>query len=107
MRERRSGCILAIGSRAATLPVATLTPYAASKAALSALIRGIAVENRDARITANLVTPGTIDTPANRTAMPNADTSRWVKPEQIAALLLHLASPSGSQISGVEIPIGD
>ncbi|MBL8215551.1 MAG: SDR family NAD(P)-dependent oxidoreductase [Bryobacterales bacterium] len=107
MRERRTGCVLAIGSRAASQPVATLTAYAASKAALSALIRGIAVENRAAGITANLVTPGTIDTPANRAAMPDADPSRWVKPEQIAALLLHLASPLGSQISGVEIPIGD
>lgn len=107
MQRRGTGCILAIGSRAASQPVGTLTAYAASKAALSAVIRGIAVENRAAGITANLVTPGTIDTPANRKAMPDADPARWVKPEQIAALLVHLASPMGSQISGVEIPIGE
>lgn len=107
MRARGTGCILAIGSRAASQPVATVTAYAASKAALAALIRGIAVENRAAGITANVVMPGTIDTPANRKAMPDADPARWVKSEQIAALLVHLASPLGSQISGVEIPIGE
>jgi NAD(P)-dependent dehydrogenase (short-subunit alcohol dehydrogenase family) len=107
MRERGTGRILAIGSRAASHPVPTLTAYAASKAALAALVRGLAVENRDRGITANLVTPGTIDTAANRKAMPDADASRWVKPEQIAALLVHLATPWGSQISGVEIPIGE
>lgn len=105
MRERRSGSIVAIGSRTTLEPVAGLGLYSASKAALVSLVRTVALENRDLGISANVVLPGTMDTSANRAAMPAADPARWVQPSQIAALLVHLASPQARQITGAVIPV--
>ena len=68
------------------------------------LIRTIALENEDQGISANTVLPGMMDTPGNRTD-PHADRSRWVQPSQVAALLVHLASDAGEQITGAAIPI--
>ena len=105
MRQKRSGRILAIGSRAAVEPQAAIGVYSASKAALVSLIRTIALENKDTCITANVILPGTMDTPANRASDPNADFAKWIQPAQVAALLLHLASDAGAQINGAVIPI--
>jgi NAD(P)-dependent dehydrogenase (short-subunit alcohol dehydrogenase family) len=105
MRRQGSGRILAIGSRSAVEPAAMSAAYNASKAALVSLIRTVAIENQDQGISANIVLPGTMDTPANRNADPAADYSKWVQPEQVAALLVHLASGNASQISGAVIPI--
>jgi NAD(P)-dependent dehydrogenase (short-subunit alcohol dehydrogenase family) len=105
MRNQGGGRILAIGSRAAVEPSPDAGAYAASKAALVSLIRTIASENKDRSITANVILPGTMDTPANRKAMPQADYSKWVQPSQVANVLVTLASDSASQISGAAIPI--
>jgi NAD(P)-dependent dehydrogenase (short-subunit alcohol dehydrogenase family) len=105
MRRQGSGRIAAIGSIAAIEPQAMSGAYAASKAALVSLIRTTARENRDKSITANIVLPGTMDTPANRAAMPNADPAKWVHPNQVAQLLVHLILGESSQISGAVIPI--
>ncbi len=105
MRAAGGGRIVAIGSRAALEPPATLGAYSASKAALVSLIRTMAAENKDAGITANVVLPGTIDTPANRAAMPGADPSGWVKPERIASLILWLCSDDAAQVTGAAIPM--
>ncbi|MGC4054201.1 MAG: SDR family NAD(P)-dependent oxidoreductase [Paludibaculum sp.] len=104
MREQKSGRLLAIGSRAAVEPVATAAAYSASKAALVSLVKAIALENQDAGITANVILPGAIDTPANRAAMPDADHTKWVSPGQIANLLVHVAGDGLSQLSGAVIP---
>jgi|KBSMisStandDraft_5_1062788.scaffolds.fasta_scaffold302090_2 NAD(P)-dependent dehydrogenase (short-subunit alcohol dehydrogenase family) len=105
MRTRGSGRILAIGSKAAVEPVAKVGAYAASKAALVSLVRTVAIENKDRGITANIVLPGTMDTPGNRAAMPGADPSKWVHPSQVASMLVHLATDEASQISGAAIPV--
>jgi NAD(P)-dependent dehydrogenase (short-subunit alcohol dehydrogenase family) len=105
MRNQGSGRILAIGSRAAVDPAARIGAYSASKAALVSLIRTVAIENKDTGISANVVLPGTMDTPANRAGDPQADFSKWVQPAQVAALLLHLASDAASQVSGAAIPV--
>lgn len=105
MRRQGAGRILAIGTRAAVEPAARIGAYAASKAALVALIRTVAKENKDCAITANIVLPATMDTPGNRAADPKADFTRWVQPAEVAALLVHLASEAASQISGAVIPI--
>ncbi len=105
MRKQCSGRILAVASRTALEPSAMVGAYTASKAALVSLVRTIAIENKDLSITANSVLPGTMDTPANRAAMPDADTSQWVDPSQVAALLAHLASDNASQITGTAIPV--
>lgn len=105
MRERKSGRIIAIGSRAAVEPGPKVAAYSASKAALVALVRAIAAENAAAGISANVVLPGTMDTPANRTAMPEADRGKWVRTEQVAQLILSLSSEGLSQVSGAAIPV--
>lgn len=105
MKLQGGGCILATGSRAALEPSPHVAAYAASKAALVALIRSAAAEYRSAGIRLNAVLPGTMDTKANRDAMPNADHSQWVDPAQVAALYVHLAGDSSSQVSGALIPI--
>jgi NAD(P)-dependent dehydrogenase (short-subunit alcohol dehydrogenase family) len=105
MRAQGAGRILAIGSRTAVEPAALVGAYTASKAALIALIRTVAAENKDSGISANVILPGTIDTPANRTVSPDADFSKWVHPCQIAGLLVHLASDRAAQINGAVIPV--
>jgi NAD(P)-dependent dehydrogenase (short-subunit alcohol dehydrogenase family) len=105
MQRQRSGRILAIGSKAAVEPGAMASAYSASKAALVSLILTIAQENKDLCISANVVLPATMDTPANRVADPQADVSKWVDPGQVAAMLLHLASDAASQVTGAVIPV--
>ena len=105
MRQQGSGRILAVASRQAVEPSAMVGAYSASKAALVSLIRTIALENKDRCISANTVLPGTMDTPGNRASDPKADDSQWVQPSQVAAILLHLASDAGGQITGAAIPI--
>lgn len=103
MRKARSGRILAVGSRVAHERHAGIAAYSATKLALASLIESVAAENKDAGITANIVLPGTMDTPANRT--PGADTSRWIPPRSVAELLLYLASDKGTHINGAAIPV--
>ncbi len=105
MRRARHGRIVAVGSRIAVEPQAASGAYGASKAALISLVRTVAIENREYGITANIVLPGTIDTPANRSAMPDADTANWVSPAQVAKLILWLSTDEASQVSGAQIPI--
>ncbi len=104
MRKAGTGRIVAIGSRAAEDPGPTVGAYSASKAALVSLIRTVALENKDAGITANVILPGTIDTPANRNAMPSADTAGWVQPASIASLIVWLAGDAGKDVTGAAIP---
>jgi NAD(P)-dependent dehydrogenase (short-subunit alcohol dehydrogenase family) len=105
MRTQGSGRILAIGSKAAVEPAANAAVYAASKAALVSLVRTVARENSDRNIAANVVLPGTMDTPANRKSDPGADFSKWVQPSQVAQLLVHLMADQSSQINGAVIPV--
>src|SRR5437762_4445510 len=103
LRNTGNGRIIATGSRAALEPGAGVGAYSASKAAMVSLIRTVALENKDAGLTANVILPGTIDTPANRKAIPNADVSRWVQPASVAELVVWLASEAGKDINGSEI----
>jgi NAD(P)-dependent dehydrogenase (short-subunit alcohol dehydrogenase family) len=105
MRKAGLGRIIAIGSRAAEAPGAGVGAYSASKAAMVSLVRTVAVENKDSGITANVILPGTIDTAANRTAMPKGDASQWVQPSAIASLIVWLASDSASDVTGAAIPV--
>src|SRR5215471_21080358 len=66
LRKTGTGRIIAIGSRAALEPGAGVGAYSASKAAMVSLVRTVALENEDAGLTANVILPGTMDTPANR-----------------------------------------
>jgi NAD(P)-dependent dehydrogenase (short-subunit alcohol dehydrogenase family) len=105
LRNTGNGRIIAIGSRAALEPGANVGAYSASKAAMVALIRTAALENKDAGLTANVILPGTLDTPANRKAMPNADFSKWVRPATVASLMTWLAGDAGNDVNGAVIPV--
>jgi NAD(P)-dependent dehydrogenase (short-subunit alcohol dehydrogenase family) len=105
LRAQGGGRLLAVGSRAAVEPSPGSALYAASKAALVSLIRTLAAENKDRGITANIILPGTLDTPANRAAMPGANFAQWVPPPQVASLLVHLTSDDASHVTGAAIPI--
>ena len=105
MRRAGSGRIVAIGSRAAEDPGPGVAAYSASKAALVSLIRTVALENKDLAITSNVVLPGTMDTPANRKDMPNADPSKWVQPASVASLIVWLAGDAGKDVNGAAIPV--
>ncbi len=105
MRAAGSGRIVGIGSRAAVEPQPTIAAYSASKAALLSLILSVAKENKDRGITANIILPGTMDTPANRAGDPKADFSKWVDPQQVADLAMWLASDAAAQVSGAAIPV--
>ena len=105
MRKAGAGRIIAIGSRAAEAPGPSVGAYSASKAALVSLVRTVALENKDAGITANVILPGTMDTPANRKAMPGADTSTWVQPASVASLIVWLAGDAGNDVTGAAIPV--
>jgi len=105
MRKTRNGRIVAIGSKQAVEPGAQVGAYSASKAAMVSLIRTVALENKDAGITANVILPGTIDTPANRRNMPDAEVSKWVQPSAIASLICWLASDAGKDVNGAMIPV--
>lgn len=79
--------------------------YAVSKAGVVVLTETIAEEVRKYDINVNCILPSTIDTPDNRQILPEADFSKWVKPEQIAKVLLFLVSEDSSTISGASIPV--
>jgi NAD(P)-dependent dehydrogenase (short-subunit alcohol dehydrogenase family) len=105
MRQAGVGRIIAIGSRQAEFPAAKVGAYSASKAAVVSLIKTVAIENKDEGITANVILPTTMDTPANRKAMPGADTSQWVEPSSVASLVLWLASDAGKDVTGAALPV--
>jgi NAD(P)-dependent dehydrogenase (short-subunit alcohol dehydrogenase family) len=105
MMAAKRGRIVAVGSRAAMEPSPGISAYAVSKAGLVALVRNTAAEVKDSGITVNAVLPSTIDTAANRKAMPGADFSKWVSPESIAQLIMWLCSDAAADVSGAAIPI--
>jgi NAD(P)-dependent dehydrogenase (short-subunit alcohol dehydrogenase family) len=105
MRKAGGGRIIAVGSRAAEDPGPKVGAYSASKAAMVSLMRTVALENKDAGVTANVILPGTIDTPTNRRDMPKADTSQWVRPVSIASLIVWLTSDAGKDVTGAAIPV--
>ena len=105
LRKSEKGRIVAIGSLTAIEAHAGLGAYVTFKAALTTLIQTVALENKDSGLRANLVLPGTMDTPGNRKSMPGADFSKWVQPADVADLVLWLADERAGHITGTAIPI--
>ena len=105
MVRRGGGRIVAVSSRAALRPFAGASAYAASKAALIALVAAASEEVKHDGVTVNCVLPSVIDTPANRAAQGDADHSRWVKPEEIGHVIRFLASPEASAVTGAALPV--
>jgi NAD(P)-dependent dehydrogenase (short-subunit alcohol dehydrogenase family) len=99
------GRIVNIGAAGAIKAAAGMGSYAASKAGVAKLSEALADELKDRGITVNAILPSIIDTPANRADMPKADFERWVKPAQVADLIVFLLSDRASAITGALIPI--
>jgi NAD(P)-dependent dehydrogenase (short-subunit alcohol dehydrogenase family) len=97
--------VVAVGSRAAETGGAGMAAYAVSKVAVHALVRVLALENAERGVRFNAVLPGTIDTPANRRAMPGADRSKWTSPEAIARVMAFLLSPDSVPTTGALVPV--
>jgi NAD(P)-dependent dehydrogenase (short-subunit alcohol dehydrogenase family) len=106
MQQAGEGKIVHVAGRAALLGSAGVAAYAAAKSAVVRLTESLAAELREHGINVNCVLPGTIDTPANRAAMPNADFSRWVAPEAVGEVILFLCSPAARALYGAAIPVG-
>ncbi len=105
MIEQNYGKIINISSRPALKGSAGVGAYSASKAGVLNLTETIADEVKDYDINVNAVLPSTIDTPANRRDMPDADYSKWVRPEDIARVIVFLSSDDSKPISGAGIPV--
>jgi NAD(P)-dependent dehydrogenase (short-subunit alcohol dehydrogenase family) len=108
IRDRSAGAggrLVNVGSRAAAVPAGGSIAYSVSKAAVSALTQALAVELGPHAIAVNAVLPSTIDTPANRAAMPTADHDRWPKPAEIARTIAWLISPRQTVTSGALVPV--
>ena len=104
MRAARGGSIVAIGAGAALKAPAQLAAYAASKSALLKLVESAADELKAEGVRVNAVLPGTIDTPPNRQAMPDADPARWVTPTEVANVIAFLLSDRASGVTGAFVP---
>ena len=102
---KQGGSVVTVGSKAAESGGGGAAAYAVSKAAVHALTRVLALENRDRGVRFNCVVPLTIDTPANRRAMPEADHSTWTSPAAIAEVIVFLLSPASAPVTGALVPV--
>ena len=105
MLKQRSGTIANVSSRAALDHAAGMAAYAASKAAAVAMIDSLAAELKGTGVRVNSILPSIIDTGANRKAMPEADFTKWPKPEEIARVILFLCSEEAKLINGASVPV--
>ncbi len=104
---RGNGSLVVIGSKNAVSPElgAKSAAYTASKAGVVALARAVAAELLEQGVRVNAVLPSTIDTPANRGAMPGVDASRWVSPKSLAETICFLLSDASRDVSGAALPV--
>ena len=105
MVARRSGKIVNVGARAALRGAAAMGAYVASKSVVIRLTETLADELKSQNVNVNCILPSIIDTPTNRADMPRAKFEAWVAPQDIAAVVLFLASSAAKAIHGASIPV--
>ena len=105
MLAARRGRIINVGSRSAVPPSGGFIAYTVAKNGVVALTQALAQEVRGAGVTVNVVLPSTMDTEANRRAMPTADRSGWVAPESVARAILFLASDAAADVTGTLLAV--
>ncbi len=105
LRRAAAGRIVNVGANGALKASMGMGPYAASKAGVHALTESLAEELKADGVTVNAVLPSIIDTPTNRADMPKADFASWVRPEELAAVMLFLASEEASAVTGALVPV--
>ena len=105
MVKQGSGKVVHVAARLGLKGIAGNSAYGASKSGLIRLVESLSDEVKDKNINVNCIMPSIIDTGANRKDMPDADFSKWVKPSEIARVLLFLASDDSKPIHGAAIPV--
>ena len=105
MLAQGRGAIVNVAAQAALAPPAGLGAYTASKAAAVALFASLAADLKGTGVRVNTILPSIIDTPANRTSMPDADFSKWPKPEEIARVVLFLCGDGARVVHGAAVPV--
>jgi NAD(P)-dependent dehydrogenase (short-subunit alcohol dehydrogenase family) len=105
MRRQGWGRIVLVSDKTAAGRRRGQGAYAVAKAGVTVLAETIAEENRGLDVTANAIAPSTLDTPANRAAMPDADHSSWVPAEDVAATIEFLISDAAGQLRGGWLPV--
>lgn len=105
LRRSGAGRIVNVGANAALKASLGMGPYAASKAGVHSLTQSLAEELKADGVTVNAVLPSILDTPANRADMPTADFAAWVAPDELAAVMLFLASEAASGVTGALVPV--
>ncbi len=105
LRKSAAGRIVNIGANGAVKAAMGMGPYAASKAGVHKLTEALAEELKADGITVNAVLPSILDTPTNRADMPDADPSAWVAPDDLAAVILFLASEAARAVTGALVPV--
>jgi NAD(P)-dependent dehydrogenase (short-subunit alcohol dehydrogenase family) len=105
MRGQGGGRIVNVAARPAVQPTGGMIAYTTAKTAVASLTQCLAEEVREDGICVNAILPSTLDTPANRHAMPKADFDRWPKLEEVAETIAFLASPANAVTSGALIPV--
>lgn len=99
------GRIVNVGALSSIKGAAGMGAYAASKAGVARFTEAFADELKDRNITVNAVMPSMIDTPANRSDMPDADPSRWVAPRALAAVIAFFLSEDAAAVTGACLPV--
>jgi NAD(P)-dependent dehydrogenase (short-subunit alcohol dehydrogenase family) len=105
LKRSAAGRIVNVGSAAALKAGLGMGAYAAAKAGVHSLTQALAEELKADGVTVNAVLPSIIDTPANRTDMPKADFAAWVAPDDLAAVILFLASEAARAVTGALLPV--
>ena len=99
------GRLVNVAARPALVPTAGMAAYAASKSAVASLTQSLAEELAPEGIWVNAVVPSIMDTPANREAMPKAHHGSWPGVDEVAATMVHLASPANAVARGALVPV--
>jgi NAD(P)-dependent dehydrogenase (short-subunit alcohol dehydrogenase family) len=105
LKRSDEGRIVNVGANAALKSAAGMGAYAASKAGVHRLTESLAEELKSSSVTVNAVLPSILDTEQNRKDMPDADPAKWVRPADLARVMLFLASPDSRAITGALIPV--
>jgi NAD(P)-dependent dehydrogenase (short-subunit alcohol dehydrogenase family) len=103
--ERGGGAFVCVSARTALRPYPGGGAYSVAKASVLALVNALDVEYRKEGVRCNAILPSVIDTPANRESQPDADHSKWVKPEDIANVVCFLVSGKSVVTSGAAVPV--
>ena len=100
MKKKGWGRLVFIGAQAPLMPAKAkhMLAYSLSKSLLFSLAEALNADAKGTNVTASVVVPGTIDTEQNRKAMPDADTSQWVTPTELAQSLHFLVSPESNAL---------